>query len=110
MPCPQASPILMLRIRPLPRMIRPIASSACAVLLLCSLTACASLPDIHYLKASIQPSPLPTLVDTEGSSLSEADARSILRGRLGSDAARMKEFAAIEEAATGRPLIVGNTA
>lgn len=89
-------------------MIRLISSSACAILFLGSLTACASLPDIHYLKASIQPSPLPTLVDTEGSSLSEADARSVLKGRLGNGAARMKEFAAIEEAATGRPLIVGN--
>lgn len=82
--------------------------STCAVFSLFSLTACATLPDIHYLKASIQPTPLPTLVDTEGSSLSEADARSVLKGRLGGDAARMKEFAAIEEAATGRPLIVGN--
>ncbi len=98
----------MLRMRNLTRTIRLSLWGAWIVFFTFSLTACATLPDIHYIKASIQPAPLPTLVDTEGSSLSEADARSLLKHRLGNNAARMKEFAAIEEAATGRPLVVGN--
>lgn len=79
-----------------------------ALYMLFSLTACASLPDIHYIKASIEPAPLPTIVDTEGSNLPESQARRLLKRRLGDSAAHMKEFAAIEEAATGRPLVVGN--
>lgn len=81
---------------------------AAAVSFVFSLTACASLPDIHYIKASIQPGPVPTVVDTEGNRLPESEARRLLAHKLGDEAPRMKEFAAVEEAATGRPLIVGN--
>ena len=78
------------------------------VAILSSLTACASLPDIHYLKASIQPAPVPTVIDTEGSLLPPSQASTLLADSLGEEAVRMKRFAALEEAATGRPLITGN--
>lgn len=79
-----------------------------AVFILFSLSACAALPDIHYIKAELDPAPVPTLIDRDGSNMPEPAARGLLKRHLGNEAARMKEFAAVEEAATGRPLVVGN--
>jgi cardiolipin synthase len=80
---------------------------ACAICMILLLASCASLPDIHYLKESIQAPPVPTIVGAHGSSLPEPEARRLLQRRLGDEAARLKEVA-IEEAVTGRPLIKGN--
>jgi cardiolipin synthase len=72
------------------------------------LASCASLPDIHYLKESIQAPSVPTIVGARGSSLPAQEAKRLLQRRLGDEATRFKEFVGLEQAATGRPLIKGN--
>jgi len=71
------------------------------------LAACARLPDVNYLKVPIDSPPVPRVVNGQGT-LSDKDASSVLARRLGKSKVDVKILAGLEEAATGRPLIVGN--
>jgi cardiolipin synthase len=71
------------------------------------LAACARLPDVNYLKVPIDSPPVPHVVNGQGD-LSDKDASSVLARRLGKSKVDVKILAGLEEAATGRPLIVGN--
>jgi len=72
-----------------------------------SLTACASLPDVDHLKTSLEPQNSATLQTAQGT-LSKQKTESLLSQRLRSAKVDLPELAALEEAATGRPLIAGN--
>ncbi len=69
--------------------------------------ACASLPDVHYLKTSLDPQDSAT-IQTANGSLSKQKTESLLAQRLRNAKVDLPELAALEEAATGRPLIAGN--
>ena len=76
----------------------------CLSLLLCT---CASLPDVSDLKQSLNPPANPTVAGSKGQ-LPEKKASSLLATRLRKSSVDLKTLAALEEAATGRPLIAGN--
>lgn len=71
------------------------------------LSACAALPDVKAMDESLDPNPSPTVANGRGS-LSERDANALLRKRWSKSALDLKAQAALEEAATGVPLIAGN--
>ncbi|MNR83714.1 Major cardiolipin synthase ClsA [compost metagenome] len=73
-----------------------------------TLNACASLPDVQYLKTSLQPQDSATIQTAQGGTLSKEKTESLLARRLRSDNVALPELAALEEAATGSPLIAGN--
>lgn len=73
-----------------------------------SMSACASLPDVHYLKTSLDPQDSATVQTAQGNTLSKQKTESLLSQRLRSAKVDLPELAALEEAATGRPLIAGN--
>ncbi|HWU97238.1 MAG TPA: cardiolipin synthase [Oxalicibacterium sp.] len=77
------------------------------VLVCLSLTACASLPDVRYLNASLTPESSPTIKTAQGD-LSPQKSESLLTQRLRNSKVDLPEMAALEEAATGSPLIAGN--
>ncbi len=77
------------------------------VALCLALSSCASLPDVHYLKTSLAPQDSATLQTTQGT-LSKQKTESLLAQRLRSAKVDLPELAALEEAATGSPLIAGN--
>jgi cardiolipin synthase len=83
--------------------------AAISVYLLCAaLSACASLPDVRDLSTSLQPARTAT-VETQNGKLSAAKAESLLAQRLrGARKTDLTALAALEEAATGSPLIAGN--
>jgi cardiolipin synthase len=70
-------------------------------------SACARLPDMKYLKAPVNVPAKPSVIDGHGA-LNEKDAASVLAKRLGHTRADARTLAALEEAASGRPLIAGN--
>ncbi len=72
-----------------------------------SMSACASLPDVHYLKTSLEPENSAT-IQTANGSLSKQKTESLLARRLRNAKVDLPELAALEEAATGSPLIAGN--
>jgi cardiolipin synthase len=73
-----------------------------------ALSACASLPDVRDLSASLQPARTPT-VQTQNGKLSAAKTESLLAQRLrGAKKTDLAALAALEEAATGSPLSAGN--
>lgn len=76
-----------------------------AACLLCS--ACARLPSLTYLKEPLNAPVTPSVENGQGT-LSKATASSLLPERLGHSKLDSKALAALEEAATGRPLIAGN--
>jgi cardiolipin synthase len=78
------------------------------VALCLSMSACASLPDVHYLKTSLEPQDAATVQTAQGNTLSKQKTESLLTQRLRSANVDLPELAALEEAATGRPLIAGN--
>src|SRR4051812_39040709 len=82
----------------------PVPCIFCLCLLL---SACTSLPDIRYLKPSLNPNPTPTIAGSQGT-LPEKKADSILAKRLRNVKIDITALAALEEAATGSPLIAGN--
>lgn len=71
------------------------------------LSSCASLPDVRNLKVSLQPNHTPTVANGQGN-LSGKKAESLLAKRLRNSRTDLKALAALEEAATGSPLIAGN--
>src|SRR5688572_27374610 len=73
-----------------------------------SMSACASLPDVHYLKTSLDPQDSATVQTAQGNTLSKQKTESLLSQKLRSANVDLPELAALEEAATGRPLIAGN--
>lgn len=77
------------------------------VALCLTLTACASLPDVRYLKTSLTPQDAPTVRTAHGE-LSPQRSESLLAQRLRSAKVNLPEMAALEEAATNSPLIAGN--
>ena len=70
-------------------------------------TACARLPNLNYLKEPVAVPATPSVVNGKGA-LSAKDASSVLARRLSHTKTDAKALAALEEAATGRPLIAGN--
>ena len=77
-------------------------------LLLCSvLGACASLPDVRTLPTRAAVSKAPTIENAEGD-LSAARAKSLIARRVRGNRTDVAKLAAMEEAATGSPLIAGN--
>ena len=90
----------------------PLANPALArilsgLLFICALAACATLPDVRNLGSSLTPKETPTVAGSRGV-LPDAKAESILARRLRGSRIDAKELAALEEAATGSPLIAGN--
>jgi len=79
----------------------------CAVGICLALSACASLPDVRYLNTSLDAQSAPT-VKTASGALPDKKAESLLAKRLRSDKIDLPRLAALEEAATGSPLIAGN--
>ena len=84
--------------------------AATRTFLLCmALSACASLPDVRDLSTSLQPARTATVETQNGKQLSVSKAESLLAQRLrGSKRTDLTALAALEEAATGSPLIAGN--
>lgn len=76
-------------------------------LLAITLTACTTLPDVRHLGATLNPKETPTLQGSRGA-LSIKRTESILAKRLRGTRIDIKTLAALEEAATGTPLIAGN--
>ncbi|MET0962636.1 MAG: cardiolipin synthase [Noviherbaspirillum sp.] len=76
---------------------------ACAVM-----SACASLPDVRDLAGTLEPAAAPTVATANGN-LSASKAESLLSKRLrNAKKTDLLALAALEEAATGSPLIAGN--
>lgn len=74
---------------------------------LAGLTACASLPDVSRLPSRLTPKTTPTIEDGAGN-LSARHAASLLARRVHGTRLDVQKLAALEEAATGSPLIAGN--
>jgi cardiolipin synthase len=72
-----------------------------------SLAACAALPDVSYLRTSLQAQETPTVTTGQGN-LPANRAESLLAQRLRHTTTDIKALAALEEAATGTPLLAGN--
>ncbi|SHN30727.1 cardiolipin synthase [Duganella sacchari] len=71
------------------------------------LGACASLPNVTQLGDKLEPAPTPTVKGPNGE-LSDARAKALLAKRWTKGTLNLQEQAALEEAATGVPLIAGN--
>jgi cardiolipin synthase len=79
-----------------------------ALLLTAVLGGCASLPDVRDLAQQLDPDPVPTVATAKGA-LPAPRAESLLAQRLhGTRKTDLTQLAALEEAATGSPLIAGN--
>ncbi len=72
------------------------------------LVACASLPAVDVQKAKADASATPVVKSANGSELSPARTRALLQKRWSKPTLDLKAQAALEEAATGVPLIAGN--
>jgi cardiolipin synthase len=78
------------------------------LLLLCwIMTACASLPDVNNLSQKLDPKSMPSIVNASGPVPMTPEVRARMARRW-AGAGDMRKLAALEEAATGAPLIVGN--
>ncbi|HEV7815720.1 MAG TPA: cardiolipin synthase [Janthinobacterium sp.] len=71
------------------------------------LTACASLPDVSDLRATLDPKSMPTVVNANGPVAPTGSTRALMAKRW-TRARDLKTVAALEQAATGFPLVVGN--
>jgi cardiolipin synthase len=71
------------------------------------LTACASLPNVQGIATPLTAGTLPTIEDGSGN-LSSRRGASILARRVHGNRLNIKKLAALEESATGSPLIYGN--
>lgn len=87
---------------------RRIVYSVHALLWACTLlTACASLPQVSYLKGTLDAPAAPTISGAQGT-LAAKKANAIFARRGRNSSIDLKSLAALEEAATGVPLISGN--
>ena len=77
-------------------------------ILLLWLTACSTLPTVTYIGTPIDPKAAPTIENSKGDVLSRQRVKAMLDRRLRNSSIDLKARAAIEEAATGTPLIAGN--
>lgn len=75
--------------------------------MLAMLASCASLPDIHYLDRNLDPPDAPTVIE-DGTALPAGRSDSLLARHLRHAHTNLEHLAALEEAATGSPLIAGN--
>lgn len=73
-----------------------------------ALSACATLPSVDYLKGTLDPKAAPTIENARGNNLSPAQVKAMLARHLRNSGIDMEARAALEEAATGSPLIAGN--
>ncbi len=74
----------------------------------CLLTAaCATLPEVRYLRSSLTAPANPTVTNAQGT-LSATKSKSLLASRWRNSHVDIAALAALEEAATGSPLIAGN--
>lgn len=71
------------------------------------MSACASLPEVRYLNTTLASSAKPTVTNAQGT-LSKGKSNSLLAKRWRNSHADISALAALEEAATGAPLIAGN--
>jgi cardiolipin synthase A/B len=85
------------------RMFRFISAIATGLLL----SACAALPEVRYLNTALVAPENPTVTDVRGV-LSEKKSTSLLARRWRNSHLDVAGLAALEEAATGSPLIAGN--
>ncbi|WP_293776128.1 cardiolipin synthase [uncultured Oxalicibacterium sp.] len=92
---------------PIPHSCRRMLLSLCAVVVCLSISACASLPDVSYLNTRLDAQATPTIKTASGA-LPDTKAESLLAKRLRRDKVDLPQLAALEEAATGSPLIAGN--
>lgn len=88
------------------RSVRPAARITAALLML-FLSACASLPDVRTLPSQVATKSAPTVENSEGE-VSARQAKSMLQRRMRGTRTDVARLAAMEEAATGSPLISGN--
>jgi cardiolipin synthase len=72
-----------------------------------ALSACAALPNVKNLATELDPGANPTVTNAKGT-LSGSNTRALLNKRWAKAAIDIKTKAALEEAATGVPLIAGN--
>ncbi|WP_188568461.1 cardiolipin synthase [Undibacterium terreum] len=72
-----------------------------------SLSACASLPEVNYLSDTLASKATPTVEGSKGT-MSSGRASALLDKRWSKSPNNLKAVAALEEAATGEPLIAGN--
>lgn len=79
-----------------------------AILFSWALAACAALPDVESLSSAVEPNPVPSVIAARGATLPESKTELLLDQRWGRHAPDLKTRAALEEAATGAPLIAGN--
>ncbi|MEB0134830.1 cardiolipin synthase [Actimicrobium sp. CCC2.4] len=79
---------------------------ACASVL--TLSACASLPSVHYLDPALTAPRTVSIENSRGNNLSQANVKAMLDRRLRHSDVDLQARAALEEAATGSPLIAGN--
>ena len=80
----------------------------CSGLIGLAVSACATLPSVDYLKSTVDPKAAPTVENARGGNLSKAQVKAMLDRRLRNSSIDMQARAALEEAATGSPLIAGN--
>lgn len=70
-------------------------------------TACAALPEVRYLSSALTAPANPTVTNAQGT-LSTKKSKSLLASRWRNSHVDIAALAALEEAATGSPLIAGN--
>jgi cardiolipin synthase len=88
-------------------MINRILFSYLIIATIFSTTACASLPDVGQINSNLLMPDNPTVTNAKGR-LSVSKSRSLLSGRWKNSHIDIATMAAMEEAATGKPLIAGN--
>jgi cardiolipin synthase A/B len=82
---------------------------ALPALLLCTMmSACATLPDVRRLSDRLEPNAVPVVTRADGTVLPLRSTRELLAKRWSKSGLDLKAQAALEEAATGVPLIAGN--
>ena len=79
----------------------------CIITLSWLASGCAALPDVHYVRESLDAPASPTVTNAKGT-LSAKKSKSMLAARWRNKNVNLAELAAVEEAATGEPLISGN--
>ncbi|MFM9435934.1 cardiolipin synthase A/B [Janthinobacterium sp. CG_23.3] len=72
------------------------------------LAACAALPDVSKLSATLEPAAVPSVTTGKGGTLPANSTRALLAKRWAKSGADLQTLAALEEAATGVPLVKGN--
>ena len=87
--------------------LRQFAGIVCLIAASLLSSACAGLPDVRYLRESLSAPSSPTVTTANGT-LSSKKAQSLLARRWHNSHIDIAALAAMEEAATGNPLIAGN--